>query len=104
MSRQCDCPFCPIEEYNKGFKNVITIYLNHKDKDMLMSMSNDDLPIEIKKACETLMFFARNNHNLKKGETLPITEKNIHITCISKSYMKELKSTREVFSVCYHPH
>ena len=98
MTTDCDCPFCPIDEFGKEFVNTITIPKGRLDNSGMVEVnmkSDIHLPEKIRKACSTIILYVRNNCKIKHRELIKL------IRGISVYYLNCKKS--EIFRICFHP-
>ena len=104
MSMQCDCPFCPITDYNKEFKNELTMISHSKTGNIeKVFMTNHDIPENIKSSCFLLMLYGKNNLKLKPKQSTCISEKNIRIYYKQMKKEKNIPIITDVFEICFHP-
>jgi hypothetical protein len=106
MSVECDCPFCPIEEYNTEFSNsLLIIHSTKKGRpiEIIKVMGSlDNIPDKVKQACLTLVMYSRNNMKLKVNSSIMLRD-NICVDFQEKKLNNKENILEEYFKVCYHP-
>ena len=104
MSRECDCPFCPLIE-NKLHACDIRVLFRWNKNGYVNKISVAGIDEELKKKVAphliTLCLFHRNNHGLKKGEA------HENKTSDYEYYIESLRTAQnaklyDYFKICFH--
>ena len=91
MTTYCECPFCPLDEFGKEFVILVTLV-----KDSISIKSDIYLPEEVRKACITILRYAKYNCEIKHNQLIQLHEEKV---CV---HLKKNKKS-EVFRICFHP-